>query len=120
VQQLGLYRNHPQRDATLLKPETLSPSERPALRYAYNVKILTEEGDYYGVSLDEGDWVRGYCHKNDLAADIAMPLKAGRPHAPQSAAFAPSKPSTYRIADAGSRKVPLPRSKPPKKLATAD
>jgi hypothetical protein len=120
VQQLGLYRNHPQRDATLLKPETLSPSERKALRYAFSVKILTEEGDYYGVSLDEGDWVRGYCHKSDLTADITMPLKADRPRAPQSAAVAPSKPSTYRIADAGSQKVPLPRSKPPQKLATAD
>ena len=48
-----------------------------------------------------------------------MPLKADRPHAPQSASVAPSKPSTYRIADAGSRKVPLPRSKP-QKWATAD
>ena len=118
VQQLGLYRDHPQRDATLLKPETLSPSERAALRYAFSVKILAEEGDCYGVSLDEGDWVRGYCHKSDLSADGAMPLKAARPLAPQSVALARSKPGTFRTASSASRKVqPRPKGT---KLAKAD
>jgi hypothetical protein len=112
VQQLGLYKDHPRRDKTLLKPEALSPSERAALRYALSVKILTEDDEYYGVSLAEGDTVRGYCHKSDLSADGAMPLRAGRPLAPKSAAIAPHPPATYRIADAGSRTVPLPRSRP--------
>ncbi len=64
VQQLALAKDHPKRDKTLLKPETLTPAERAALRYAFNVKILTEEEDYYGISLDEGDTVRGWCHKS--------------------------------------------------------
>jgi Domain of unknown function (DUF1906) len=117
VQQLVLHRDHPQRDRALLNAETLTPSERAALRYALSVKILTDDGDYYGVSLDEGDTVRGYCHKSDLAANGAMPLRSGRASAPQSAALRPATPSTYALAGTESRSVPLPRSRPPQRLA---
>jgi hypothetical protein len=131
VQQLALYRNHPRRDPALLKPEKLTASERPALRYAFNVKIVTEDAEFYGVSLDEGDTVRGWCHKSDLSAD-GMPLRARRALAAKSAALSPNAlaarpaPAGYRVADAGStpvaltetvplppsRPVPLPRSRP--------
>lgn len=119
VQQLGLYKDHPRRDRTLMKPEALGASERAALRYALNVKILTEDDDYYGISLDEGDTVRGYCHKSDLRIAAAMPLRAGRATAPKSAALSPSAPATYQLADTGSQRVPLPRSNP-QRLARAD
>ena len=124
VQQLGLYKNHPSRSKALLSPDSLSAHERAALRYAYNVKILTEEGDYYGVSLDEGDYVRGYCHKSDLSANMAMPLRADRSRAPRTAAAGPAesstpaKPNGYQTASANSRKVKL-SAKPAPKPATA-
>ena len=74
----------------LLKPEALTASERPALRYAFNVKIVTEDEEFYGVSLDEGDTVRGWCHKSDLSADGSMPLRARRALAAKSAALSPN------------------------------
>lgn len=92
VQQLWLYKAHPQHDRTPLKPAELSPSERTALRYAFNVKILSEEGDYYGVCLDESDMVRGWCHRSDLSADGRMPLKADRTRALRSAGAEPPAP----------------------------
>ena len=100
-----------------------SAHERAALRYAYNVKILTEEGDYYGVSLDEGDYVRGYCHKSDLSANMAMPLRADRSRAPKTAAAGPSesstasKPNGYQTASANSRKVKLSAKPAPRPTA---
>ncbi len=132
VQQLALYKDHPRRAPTLLKPEALMASERAALRYAFNVKIVTEDEEFYGVSLDEGDTVRGWCHKSDLSADGSMPLRARRALAAKSAALSPNAlaarpmPTAYRVADASStpvaltesapispsRSVPLPRSRP--------
>ncbi len=120
VQQLGLYKNHPQHSVTLLKPEELSPSERAALRYAFSVKILSEEGNFYGVSLDEGDTIRGYCHKSDLSADGAMPLRANRPLAPKSAAAVPGTAGTFKVAGTGGRKIQVqPRRSKGQKLAKA-
>lgn len=113
VQQLQLYKDHPQRGRTLLKPEALAASERAALRYALSVKILSEDGDFCGVSLDESDTVRGYCHKSDLSVDGTMPLKSGRAGAPKSAALQ-GTPGTYNVASTGSRKAPPPRRKGPK------
>lgn len=132
VQQLVLYRDHPRRDPALLKPEALTPSERAALRYAFNVKIVAEDAEFYGVSLDEGETVRGWCHRSDLAADGSMPLRARRALAAKSAALVPNAlaarptPAAYRVADAGgtpvaltpsvplppNRPVPLPRNRP--------
>jgi hypothetical protein len=115
VQQLGLYRDHPSRDATLIKPDTLAASARAALRYALNVKIVTEDEACYGVSLDEGNTVTGYCRKSDLCPVGSMPLRRDRAGAPKSAALAPAAPAThpatYHVAGTG-QSVPLPRSRP--------
>ena len=117
VQQLALYKDHPRRSPALLKPEALAASERRALRYAFNVKIVTEDQEFCGVSLDEGETVRGWCHKSDLSADASMPLRARRALASKSAALSPnalSRPApatgSYQVADAGSTPAAMPNS----------
>ncbi len=111
VQKLGLYRDRPAHDATPVDPESLTEGERAALRYALNIRIVTEDDAYYGISLDEGDTVGAYCHKSDLCPVGLMPLRGGRTGAPKSAAFAPAAPLTYGVAGTG-ESVPLPRSRP--------
>jgi hypothetical protein len=120
VQQLCLTRAHPERDRTPLKADALSPDQRRGLRYALSVKILHEDGDYCGVSLDEGDSIAGYCRKADLSADGSMPLKANRRLAPngacsepQQVASTPAEPrQRFALASADSGSVPLPAPKP--------
>jgi hypothetical protein len=122
VRQLCLTKDHPNRDRTALRADALSPGEQKALRYALSVKIIREEGDHCGVSLDEGDTIRAWCHNSDLSADRSMPLRAKRHLASHSActdqdmtgtATAKAEPrKRFTTASAKSRPVTLPAQAP--------
>jgi hypothetical protein len=128
VQSLCLTKDHPSRNGSGLRVETLSPSEQRALRYAISVKVLREEGDHCAVSLDEGDTIRAWCRMADLSTDGSMPLRGNRRLAPNTSCApdpdapkiaAPAEPQKrFATAAAKSRPVTLP-AKPAQTAAAA-
>jgi hypothetical protein len=129
VQRLCLTRDHPHRDNAALRADALSSVEQKALRYALSVKIIRQEGEHCGISLDEGDTIRAWCHHSDLSADRSMPLRARRHLAPNStctdqdvtgAATAQAEPrKRFSTAAAKSRPVKLPAQAPATPAAAA-
>ena len=64
---------------------SLTGKERSWTSYGRPLRILCQVGDAVGISLDDGDKIRGYCKQIDLSTQ--MPTQGNRTHAPKGFGF---------------------------------